>query len=363
LSSLTIVPTAEGVVPQLRNNGFKGVRSIAAALVSCVLLGQSVAQAAGDVKWITGPELVKQRLAQPVNILWSSTPLRSALGSLARAQQVAILLDRRVDPGQKIDLTLKDAPLEAVLATIADRLGLGVARLGSVVYLGPPSTAKRLASAAATLQQATRRLPPAMRQKLLQSKPMAWDDLATPRELLAQLTEQNGLELVGLDQVPHDLWAAADLPPLALVDRLTLIAAQFDLDFQIATGGTRLELVPVSFDSRRLPAETRKATSTTKHQTKSSTTESAAHVDRIRVERMSIQAKPLGPVLRQLADRLGLELRIDEEALQAAGISLDQRISATIEDASVDDVLRELLKSTGLQFHRRQQVVEIFPAK
>ena len=86
-------------------------------------------------------------------------------------------------------------------------------------------------------------------------------------------------------------------------------------------------------------------------------------MDRVRIQRMSVQAEPLGPVLRQLADRLGLELRIDEQAIAAAGISLDQRVSVKVENASVDELLRQLLKSTGLTFHRRQKVVEIIPGE
>ena len=78
---------------------------------------------------------------------------------------------------------------------------------------------------------------------------------------------------------------------------------------------------------------------------------------------MSVQAEPLGPVLRQLADRLGLELKIDEKTLAAEGISLDQRVSVTVENATVDELLRRILKSTGLTFHRRQKLVEIVPAK
>ena len=73
--------------------------------------------------------------------------------------------------------------------------------------------------------------------------------------------------------------------------------------------------------------------------------------------------KPLGPVLKRLADRLGLELRIDESAIRAAGISMDQRVSVHIENATVDELFHQLLKSTGLTFHRRGRVVEIVPAE
>ena len=156
----------------------------------------------------------QQRLAQPVDILWKGNPLRAALRGLSEAQQVAILLDRRVDPGQKLDLTIQGKPLEAALQTIADRCGLGVSRLGAVVYLGPPSAAQRLRPAAAAFAQAVRRLPTATQRKFFQSKALAWEDLSTPRDLLAQLGQQSGVEIDGLERVPHDLWAAADLPPL-----------------------------------------------------------------------------------------------------------------------------------------------------
>ena len=71
---------------------------------------------------------------------------------------------------------------------------------------------------------------------------MAWDDLATPRELVTKLAAENGVELAGLELVPHDLWAAADLPPLLWTDRLTLLAIQFDLTFAISADGTAVRL-------------------------------------------------------------------------------------------------------------------------
>ena len=49
---------------------------------------------------------------------------------------------------------------------------------------------------------------------------MAWDDLAEPRRLLAR-DAGNGLELSGGEDTARSR-AAADLPPLSLVDRLTL---------------------------------------------------------------------------------------------------------------------------------------------
>ena len=68
---------------------------------------------------------------------------------------------------------------------------------------------------------------------------------------LAQLGQRSGVEITGLEQVPHDLWAAADLPPISLVARLTLIAVQFDLTFKVA-GEPQAETAPTGNASCRI---------------------------------------------------------------------------------------------------------------
>ena len=79
------------------------------------------------------------------------------------------------------------------------------------------------------------------------------------------------------------------------------------------------------------------------------------------ISRLAVKEKPVGSVLEQLAAKLHIELRMDREALQAAGISLDTRVSMEVENATVDDVLRQLLRTTRLTFHHRGNVVEIVP--
>ncbi len=333
----------------------------AAAILTHALVWGDVAHAAGRATWVTGPQF-QQTLAQPIDAFWSNSPLRAAIAGLSRAQQVAILIDRRVDPDQKLSLSVKDVPLQTVLQMIADRCGLGVSRLGAVVYVGPPSAAGRLRPIAAAFGQAVQQLPTAAQRKFFQAKAFAWEDLSSPRDLLTRLGQQNGVEISGLERMPHDLWAAADLPPLSLVDRLTLVAAQFDLTFKIAADGTRLELASIP-DNLPLRPENRAAGSPGHASSKPPTTEKAVNVEWMHIDRLTVRAEPLGPVLRQLAQRLGLELKIDERAIRQAGISLDQRVSVTVENATVDEVLRELLKPAGLRFHRRQNVVEIRPAE
>jgi hypothetical protein len=336
----------------------KTLVGLAAIVLATVLVSESFAGAQDRVSWATGAAFQRQ-LSEPVRILWAENPLRPAIEGLSRAKKVAILIDRRVDPSQKIDISVKEAPLESALLAIARSRGLGVARLGSVVYLGPASAVERVGAIAAALEKSVRRLPPAMRRKWRQTERLGWEDLATPRGLLTELARESGLEIDGLVLVPHDLWAAADLPPMPLTERLTLIAVQFDLAPKIVASGQRVELAPFSEAIRRSAGS---ATRSSPKPTSVAKGGPPVTLEQTRIDRIAVVEKPLVPVLRQLANRLGFELRIDEKAIEAANISLDQRVSVHIENATVDELLRQLLKSTRLTFHRRDRVVEIVPA-
>lgn len=356
MSSLIREPMANA--SHVPSHNFQGQAT--AALLAVLLSIPTHAAAAGT--WATGPAL-QQRLTQPVDIVWTNNPLRKALESLSRAQKVAILLDRRVDPGQKVDLSVRAAPLESVLQLIARHCELGVCRLGAVVYLGPPQATSRLRALAALREEDVRRLPPAAGRKFLQLKALAWEELAVPRDLLAQLGQENRLEVAGVNRVPHDLWPAADLPPMSLVDRLMLIAIQFDLTFEIAADGASLTLIPIPDNFAGTSEQPEHVVAPPPPKTKRPPREPAGGPGKIRVDRMSVQQQPVGAVLKQLAERLKLDLRIDYKAIEEAGISLDQRVSATVENVTIDELFREVLKTTPLTFRRTQKVIEIGPAK
>jgi hypothetical protein len=346
--------------------------------------------------WLTGTAL-QQQFAKPVNIVWSGNPLRQAITGLSRAQRVAVLIDRRVDPEQRLELQLTAVPLAEALREIAKSRQLGVSILGPVSYFGPADAAARLRTVAAIGEEKVRGLGPDAARKLLQAKPLAWEDLATPRDLLAQIAKEGGIQLTGLELVPHDLWAAADLPPLPLVDRVTLIANQFDLTFEPDADGSQLRLAPVpervalsrSYPGGGNAAATAKgfAALAPEAQIKVANDKiwvrglledherivalrrpssppakpAAASKGIVRIGRLDVRNKPVKEVLEALAERLNFELRVDREAIEKAGISLDQRVTVQLDSATLDDVLRELLKDTGLTYNVRGKVVEVKP--
>ncbi len=364
-------------------------------LACTVLLGEVNCPPARAADWLTGPGL-KKRLALPVDpIVWSGHPLRHALARFGQSNRVAVLLDRRVDPGQKLRLAINDVSVRAALQEIASDRRLGVSLLGSVIYVGPPPVAARLRTLGALRTEEVRQLPAAVGRKFLASKRISWDDLATPRELLEDLARQNRFTITDLELVPHDLWAGADLPPLTLIDRLTLILVQFDLTFHLSADGKTVTLLGVPEEvalvrsypggsdpkttARRLAAlapeaqvevvderisvkglledherikSPRRSTPPTKDR------RSTSSLARQRFT-LKLKEQPIGSVLRQLAESLALDLQIDREAIRGAGISLDQHISLEVKEVTVDRLLGELLKGTGLTFRRQGKVVEI----
>jgi len=358
----------------------------AAVAAGTVMAALANAGAETSTAWLTGSALARQ-LAEPVDVYWAGTPLRQALDSLAHTRRVAVLIDRRVDPGQELDLKLDGLPLDRVFREIAKNRGLGLCWLGPVAYLGPTRVTARLRTVAELRQEEVRSLPAAVRRKFLLPERLRWEDFATPRDLLSELAAQSGIEISGLDLVPHDLWAAADLPPLALVDRLTLIAGQFDLTFQLAADGTAIVLIPIpedvaivrSYPGGRRPeqlAEKWAALVPDSHikvvgdkvfvrglLEDHERSKPAGRGKEQRLFTATIANKPLGQVLEHFARQLELELRIDHEALEQAGVSLEQLVSFSVQNATFDELFEAALEPVGCTFRRRGNVIEIRPAK
>src|SRR5689334_10703175 len=119
------------------------------AVCASALLSQSAH--ANDV-WLTGDQF-RQALGQTAGATWRNIPLRRALESFSQAQKIAILLDRRVDPEQNLELTVENAPLAEVFQRVASRMETGTSTLGPVVYFGPPAAASRLRTVAAIAKE------------------------------------------------------------------------------------------------------------------------------------------------------------------------------------------------------------------
>ena len=179
------------------------------------------------------------------------------------------------------------------------------------------------------------------------------------------------------------------------IDRLSLLAAEFDLTFRILADSKQVELVPAPSKvsiartysiggaaatiakrwSRELP-EASVSVEGTKIRLEGTVEDHEVVERRLHGkpnERTTVTAGPevyeltlkdgvLDQVVQQLGQRLNLTFEWDRAAIEAAGISLNQPVAIKVRDASLDDLLRTVFAGTGLAFRRNDQTVSIFPA-
>jgi len=353
--------------------------------------------------WLTGRALQTRLDTVVPKEFWAAVrqvALRKAIHTISTTQRVAILVDRRVDPDRELDLPLFDTTVGELLQRIAKDHGLGLTRVGPVSYLGPPQVTARLRTLALLRQEDAARLPEESEETFSRAQPLAWDDFATPRELLSRLAEASGIRLEGLEQVPHDLWAAADLPALSLVDRLTLIAVQYDLTFRIAADGRSMQFVPVPERvavvrrypggrepeqlaqrwSRLVPEsqikvvgdevfvrgllEDHERLKAAPHASARKPAKRSSSAGRQEVRFTVQNAKgPLDRLVAELAQKLQIEVRIDREALAQAGISPSQVVSFSVKDATVDELFEAVLSPAGCTLRRERNAIVVVPAQ
>ncbi len=384
-----------------RDTLFGGIFSTAAVVVWLCLSPSPSPGGEASSGWLTGASW-REKLSQPADVFWRNAPLGESLESFSRAHRVAVLIDRRVDPGQPLDLKRQATPVLEILVEAAASRNLGLCLFGPVTYFGPAPITHDLRTVGELRRQEIRSLPSSVARKFAQAKPLRWDDFATPREVLAGLAADGPLEILELDRVPHDLWAAADLPSLPLTDRLTLILGQFDLTFQVAPDGTAVTLVPIapdpalvrSYPGGRQPEQLLKAWKAVAPESRfeivgqkifvrgrledheridasrrparrKTPPPKAADPSRLRFT-VKERNKPLGGVLRQfatqLATQLRLELKIDTDAMEAAGVSLEQLVSFDVEQATFEELLNAVLLPAGCKWQRSGNTIEIRPA-
>lgn len=376
----------------------RGFHLLKQLLFSGALLALLGAGSARVEEWKTGPDFVTA-LDKPLGITSSAVPLRQTLENLERSQQVAIVLDRRIDPDQPVELDAIDLPLREVLERVAKVAQAKAVVLNDVVYLGPPEMADRLRTLLAMSDQQLSRLPPAMRTDWRKGAPLVWADYATPREILTDLFADTGITLTGIDALPHDLWGAISTPPLPLVTRAMLVLAQFDRTLAFSPDRKAAQIVGLPREivvERRYPAgtdparkadewrkllpgakievdgkELRVAARIEEHEQLTpkrgggtqTRNETQADIEKIRIDRLVLEGVALGQLLASLESRLGIDVEYDYDQIANAGIKLDQLVSLRVEKVSVDELLKAALEPAGLTFRREGRRVDVMPAK
>jgi hypothetical protein len=348
---------------------------------------------------------VAQQFAQPVSITWQDVPLATALSRLEETQSLAIWLDRRIDPNVPITLTAVDRPLAEALAMLGEQAGAAAAPFAGVIYFGPPQTADELATLAALARQPLAKAPAAVRARWLKPQSWTFPRLSQPRELLKELVASVNAKVQNEQSVPHDLWPASELPAMAPVDRAVLLLASFDLTCRISRDGGALQVIPIArpvvvtqeyrvpnarkpaFDAALAEVPNAQRAGDGSRQTvavrvedhkrlraalsgrsadavaaaialRTAGAKSASSPLEDRRFTLTIENKPLAPVLNQLASQLGLQLQWDASIPEGDGVR-STLVSCQVDKADLDQLLKALLEPAGLTAERRENRISI----
>lgn len=409
-----VPPHRDSLVPRSFAESFFVRRAVVAC--SCLLAGGVFAEPvrADATAPAAGAEFRKLWDA-PLSVTWPGIELRTALGRLTDARDVAVLVDRRVDPSTEIRLERSDIPLGHVLSDLATASRSGLSLVRHAVYLGPVETVRRLRTIIEVRETeltagGTRNVDEATCKALLRGRDFAWDDLAEPRELVLDWSRLYGLEVVGVEQLPHDLWAAGRWPELTATEGLTLLLCQFDLGFEwreVDGRVTAITIGPLPEDPRVERSYTPPRGSTTaelidawrserplaridavgKQLRVSATVEDHEHFALLLKSgaRTGPDARPRSPNASKNADSIALKrftLKLadvpaqalldtlarngdarltythDRAAFERAGIAFGKKVSVDVKNADIDQLLSQIARGLGIDYERRDREVE-----
>ena len=344
-----------------------------------------------------------QRNTQPnwdgtTGVMWNELPLRETLGHFAKINNIGFMLDRRVDPGTPLTLDLKQVTVREVLEQAAAQCGLGFCELNTVAWLGPPDAAEQLLLLIALRSEQLAKLPKAKRDAMLLPRLFRAEAFDTPIATLQRLSGETGFDGTMFDRLPHDVWLEIDFPNESACAVFSMLLIGFDKALAVSNDATRLAPIPIPRElivkreykgqvARQLteaelltlapdakivsipqgigmeaPLEqaakiemliakrtTAYKAEAVKQQKRSTATEDA--LERLHNERFTGNSTAaLDKILEAFADRMQLELVIDEQSFAAKNVRPDTQISVRFEQATVTEVFEKCLAPVGAKF-------------
>jgi hypothetical protein len=353
--------------------------------------------------WQTGRRLT-QELARPVNIVLQRTTPRQVVLQLRKLHEIALWLDRRIDPDQPIDVQFTQVSLQEALETFALQLDAELAQVGGTLFIGLPGSTDRIRTLielhTAELRQFEGEEAVGRQSALLRGTTMTWEDLAEPSRLVDDLCTSFEVKRSGEGRVPHDLWAAGAMADVNAVEALSLLLGQFELTFEWQDQSSAMSVVPmprsvtvlrehtpkrqdlaqaVALIRQQFPHLKPTATgrlirvdaSIGEHEAiaalldpsgaeQMSPTASQGPLSRRRFTIKATRAEAIA-ILRTLETQ-GVVVEYDAEQLRQAGIDLREVVTLKLNEATAEELFHQLCEPLGLMFEIDDTNVRLSPA-
>lgn len=371
-------------------------------------VAQSPAPVAAPAPLVRSAAELQMRLQARTSVSLTGSQLRHAANELARKDDLGLAIDRRVDPETPVELAFADAPSEEVWRKLAESCNLGYATFGPMIYLGPTPTARDLNTLAALRRDDAGRASPTLKAKLLQPSETSCSAPCDARALWNSLAAEAALTTTNPERMPFDVWPEVRWGSLPLVDRMTLVAVQFGLTFKLDPSARAVTFEPLpsdvtlerSYAAGAKPQETlarlaaaaptaivrrsgAKITVVGKFEdqerivellngtpngispngvSQTGTTQpnrNAPPAAGVQVYTLRIEDKPFSEMVRVLQEKHGLKIKVHEQAIRAAGISLDQRVTFTVSKVTLLQLLENAAAPLKLTARQVGDTVEI----
>ncbi len=327
------------------------------------------------------------RLVMPAHLNYEHAPLRLCVEQLAEHFQVSYWIDRRVDADKPVTLNIAEGTLGECLSKLARACNAEVGLVENVVTIAHPEHLADMQYAAVRLhnQLSTAQADDA------QLRPLAWPKLTTPSELAQQINSTWGLSITS--DLPHDLMNAGSLQPCTLSTQLTLLYGGFGKcaagkragelrvlpmpksgNWQAeytssAISADQVSLVKGMFtsvqaekakNSWRVVGPTAahlmllqpKRAAEPSNRSNRSANQNSTGEDPLGKQRFDIgkqSDKPLGAILKSLADQLGLSVQWDEGLPPSAPFTL---VTIEAKKAKLDEILANLAQQAKVSIKR-----------
>lgn len=213
--------------------------------------------------WLTGKSRTKAMDAQITQLVWMNVPYRQAVSRISDLLHLAIWVDRRLDPDASIAVQIGPKPPQVmdwegeqeaaemrvvpgplsgtqVLKLLAELRNAVVVEVDDLIFLTLSETATILSERRKTNRVAFKQCASGLHTSLLRKTAVQWPDYTQPRELATQWCQAEGVKHSNIEAIPYDRIAAGDLPPLTLLDRLTLLMVQYGQGVKFESDQLRL---------------------------------------------------------------------------------------------------------------------------
>ena len=232
-----------------QNTGYLGWFASITFIVCCACHSITLAQSDSRVlvetqknKYLTGKKL-DRRNVRALSIWWKDAELRDRLTAFSETQDIAIMLDRRVDPSTIVNLGVENRTLEQVFRRISSTAKIGVCRIEDCYYFGPVDATIALPIAMDTLSRQAKKVARRSAVRWTAKRPVRTGPVVETKALIQAIATKHGFVVNGLEELPHDLWYSVSLPPTSVIAQIQLMLAGFDKTFEIDPNAKSITII------------------------------------------------------------------------------------------------------------------------